>query len=62
MSEIDRCPNCEADLELAKYHSYYDYANEFQATCTNCEALLNVQVEMDPIFVVEEQGDDLENG
>ena len=59
MSEIDRCPNCKADLDLAKYHSYYDYANEFQATCTKCEALLNVEVEAEPVFhVTEEQEDD----
>lgn len=52
---IDTCPNCDADLELARYHSVYDYATEFQATCTNCEALLNVQVEAEPVFHVTEE-------
>lgn len=51
---IDTCPRCDADLELARYHSNYDYATEFQVTCPKCEALLNVQVEVEPVFHVAE--------
>ena len=55
---IDECPNCEADLELAQYHSNYDYAIEFQTTCPKCETLLNVQVETEPVFHVTEEQED----
>ena len=52
---LDECPNCDADLELAKYHSNYGYAMEFQVHCPKCEALLNVQVEAEPVFHVTEE-------
>lgn len=52
---IDTCPNCDADLELAKHHSYYDYAADFQMNCPKCEALLNVDVHAEPIFYVTEE-------
>ena len=54
---IDTCPNCDADLELGKYHSNFDYATEFQMTCPKCEELLNVQVEAEPVFYVTGESD-----
>ena len=55
---IDTCPNCDADLELIKYHDLYDYAADFQMNCPKCEALLNIDVQADPVFYVTEEKDD----
>ena len=51
---IDECPNCGADLELDRYHSYHDYEMKFQTECPKCETPLSVEVETTPVFMVTE--------
>ena len=54
---IDECPNCDADLDLVRYHSNHDYAINFQMECPNCETLLNVEVTAEPVFHVTEESE-----
>ena len=49
---IDECPNCDAELYLARYHSDHDYEMNFELICPACETLLVVDVTAEPVFHV----------
>lgn len=51
---LEKCPSCRHDLSAALSRYFWGSlpGNAFEYTCPNCETVLNIHVEPQPLFYV----------
>jgi predicted RNA-binding Zn-ribbon protein involved in translation (DUF1610 family) len=56
---LEKCPNCGQGIgsALSRYFWSFLPGNEFEYTCPNCGAALNITVESNPLFYVTKKSD-----
>jgi hypothetical protein len=58
MSYLEECPECKHDLGIALSRFFWNEivgncnTNEFEYLCPNCDTIMQVDVDMEPIFTV----------